>query len=110
MSGKEEKAALEAGAEAGVSLGKGAWDCDAKCEIPPEKEASSFAVRVHRAALKLRAYITENVDRMYCRRLKSSKSLPPWTFRSRAFPQYHHERIWIGWSAPVPRPEMTGVA
>ena len=22
----------------GVSLGKGAWDCDRKCKIPPEKE------------------------------------------------------------------------
>ena len=27
-----------------VSLGKGAWDCDANCEIPPEKE-------VHQAQL-----------------------------------------------------------
>jgi hypothetical protein len=26
------------GADGGVSLGKGAWDCDAQCEIPPEKE------------------------------------------------------------------------
>ncbi len=29
-----------------VSLGKGAWDCDANCEIPPEKE-------VHEALLFL---------------------------------------------------------
>jgi hypothetical protein len=27
-------------ADAGVSLGKGAWDCDTGSEIPPEKEAS----------------------------------------------------------------------
>jgi hypothetical protein len=27
---------------AGVSLGKGAWDVDAKCEIPPEREALVF--------------------------------------------------------------------
>ena len=27
--------------EAGVSLGKGAWDCDKKCEIAPEKEVSA---------------------------------------------------------------------
>ena len=26
----------------GVSLGKGAWDCDANEEIPPEKEAEVF--------------------------------------------------------------------
>lgn len=26
----------------GVSLGKGAWDCDANEEIPPEKEAEIF--------------------------------------------------------------------
>lgn len=25
-------------AGAGVSLGKGAWDCDRNCKIPPEKE------------------------------------------------------------------------
>jgi hypothetical protein len=25
-----------------VSLGKGAWDCDTKREIPPEKEAEVF--------------------------------------------------------------------
>eukprot|EP00210_Caulerpa_lentillifera_P002979 g2844.t1 len=31
-----------AGAGGGVSLGKGAWDCDAKCVIPPEKEAVVF--------------------------------------------------------------------
>lgn len=30
------------GADAGVSLGKGAWDCDNNCEIPPEKEAEVF--------------------------------------------------------------------
>lgn len=29
----------------GVSLGKGAWDCDNNCEIPPEKEVS--AVKWH---------------------------------------------------------------
>ena len=26
----------------GVSLGKGAWDCDNNVEIPPEKEAEVF--------------------------------------------------------------------
>ena len=26
----------------GVSLGKGAWDCDNNCEIPPEREAEVF--------------------------------------------------------------------
>ena len=25
----------------GLSLGKGAWDCDRNCEIPAEKEAST---------------------------------------------------------------------
>jgi hypothetical protein len=30
-----------AGTDTGVSLGKGAWDCDNNCEIPPEKEVSS---------------------------------------------------------------------
>jgi hypothetical protein len=25
-----------------VSLGKGAWDCDNNCEIPPDKEAEVF--------------------------------------------------------------------
>jgi hypothetical protein len=29
-----------AGTDTGVSLGKGAWDCDKNCEIPPEKEVS----------------------------------------------------------------------
>jgi len=28
------------GQDTGVSLGKGAWDCDANREIPPEKEVS----------------------------------------------------------------------
>ena len=27
--------------EGGVSLGKGAWDCDKKCEIAPEKEVGA---------------------------------------------------------------------
>ncbi|EIE18483.1 hypothetical protein COCSUDRAFT_38586 [Coccomyxa subellipsoidea C-169] len=29
-------------ASSGVSLGKGAWDCDARMAIPPEKEAEVF--------------------------------------------------------------------
>uniref|UniRef100_A0A7S2TAA7 Uncharacterized protein n=1 Tax=Chloropicon roscoffensis TaxID=1461544 RepID=A0A7S2TAA7_9CHLO len=29
-------------AAAPVSLGKGAWDCDNNCEIPPDKEAEVF--------------------------------------------------------------------
>lgn len=35
-----EKALVESGGGGGggVSLGKGAWDCDDCCEIPPEKE------------------------------------------------------------------------
>lgn len=46
MSKREEKA-IVAGEEAGgggggVSLGKGAWDCDSNSEIPPEKEAIVF--------------------------------------------------------------------
>lgn len=40
----ESNAIVESGANAsaggGISLGKGAWDCDAKCAIPPEKEVS----------------------------------------------------------------------
>ena len=28
----------------GVSLGKGAWDCDRNCEIPPEKEVSQILI------------------------------------------------------------------
>ena len=35
-------AAGEDGGGAGVSLGKGAWDCDTNTEIPPEKEAYVF--------------------------------------------------------------------
>lgn len=34
----EPDAAGLLGATSGVSLGKGAWDCDNNCEIPPEKE------------------------------------------------------------------------
>ncbi len=37
----EDKAIVSADGESGgggVSLGKGAWDCDNNCEIPPEKE------------------------------------------------------------------------
>jgi hypothetical protein len=44
---KPEDKALVAGEDAasgggGVSLGKGAWDCDTNTEIPPEKEAIVF--------------------------------------------------------------------
>ena len=31
---------LDGSGEGGVSLGKGAWDCDLNCEIPPEKEVT----------------------------------------------------------------------
>ena len=31
-----------AASAAPVSLGKGAWDCDNNCEIPPDKEAEVF--------------------------------------------------------------------
>jgi hypothetical protein len=34
-----------AGTDTGVSLGKGAWDCDNNCEIPPEKEVSQRVER-----------------------------------------------------------------
>jgi hypothetical protein len=30
---------------AGVSLGKGAWDCDNNCEIPPEKEVGTRSMQ-----------------------------------------------------------------
>ena len=30
--------------DAGVSLGKGAWDCDAKCVIPPELEVKPGSI------------------------------------------------------------------
>ena len=48
--GNAEEAALSAAAGGGdtgtagggVSLGKGAWDCDEKCEIPADKEAEVF--------------------------------------------------------------------
>ena len=33
----------EGAAQAGVSLGKGAWDCDRNCGIPPEKEVRLLA-------------------------------------------------------------------
>ena len=36
----------EATPQAGVSLGKGAWDCDLNCEIPPEKEVLPFTALV----------------------------------------------------------------
>lgn len=39
-------------AEAGVSLGKGAWDCDANSEIPPEKEASCPAETLRPSVLR----------------------------------------------------------
>ena len=47
MSAKDSKAIVAAGEEGGgggggVSLGKGAWDCAANVEIPPEKEAYVF--------------------------------------------------------------------
>lgn len=46
MSNKENKSIVAAGedggAGGGVSLGKGAWDCDTNSEIPPEKEAYVF--------------------------------------------------------------------
>ncbi|KAK9807613.1 hypothetical protein WJX72_004150 [[Myrmecia] bisecta] len=48
MAVKDEKPIVEAPDAAtpsgggGVSLGKGAWDCDANREIPPEKEAEVF--------------------------------------------------------------------
>lgn len=42
MSKPEDKALVEAAAAesggGGVSLGKGAWDCDTNTAIPPEKE------------------------------------------------------------------------
>ena len=38
------EAAGEAAAQGGVSLGKGAWDCDRKREIPPEKEVKSCLI------------------------------------------------------------------
>ena len=53
---REEAALLETAAAsggAGVSLGKGAWDCDNKCEIPPEKEVSSAICK----ACKLLAFV-----------------------------------------------------
>ena len=39
----EEKATVEdshVNAASGVSLGKGAWDCDTRTAIPPEKEVA----------------------------------------------------------------------
>jgi len=45
MSSADAKAIVaggEDGGGAGVSLGKGAWDCDTNTEIPPEKEAYVF--------------------------------------------------------------------
>lgn len=40
MVAKEDKALAggEGGGGGSVALGKGAWDCDKNCEIPPEKE------------------------------------------------------------------------
>lgn len=34
----QEQDAAAAQQGSGPSLGKGAWDCDLNCEIPPEKE------------------------------------------------------------------------
>ena len=51
MTGKEDAGLLEtaaAGAGAGVSLGKGAWDCDRRCEIPPEKEVRPLLCDWHK--------------------------------------------------------------
>jgi len=45
MTAVENKSIVASGEEGGgggVSLGKGAWDCDTKSEIPPEKEAYVF--------------------------------------------------------------------
>ena len=44
MDARNDKALVESpaggggGSGGGVSLGKGAWDCDNNCAIPPEKE------------------------------------------------------------------------
>jgi len=38
MSAAELGVVSETGKAGAVSLGKGAWDCDANKEIPPEKE------------------------------------------------------------------------
>jgi len=44
MTTANDKAIVEAepGQTSGVSLGKGAWDCDARKEIPPEKEVMQW--------------------------------------------------------------------
>lgn len=39
---QQNQAAAGGDAGGGASMGKGAWDCDNNCEIPPEKEAEVF--------------------------------------------------------------------
>lgn len=39
------EANMDAQANAGVSLGKGAWDCDTNTAIPPEREVRIFCTR-----------------------------------------------------------------
>lgn len=55
-----DKAAVEAGG--GVSLGKGAWDCDTNTEIPPEKEVRQT---VHTEHLCQPAFVLLNGDVSY---------------------------------------------
>lgn len=48
MAAKDDRALVageEGGGGGGVSLGKGAWDCDTNSEIPPEKEVSVMGLR-----------------------------------------------------------------
>ena len=48
---------VDATATVTVSLGKGAWDCDTRCPIPPEKEVLSRlpSVVCHDASVQLGA-------------------------------------------------------
>ena len=91
MSKQQDDKALVAGEEGGaggggVSLGKGAWDCDTNCEIPPEKEVGTSHVRCLRTGDHETCASSFPSRPMFLRRLR------PWTSPLRASPLCRHAR------------------
>jgi hypothetical protein len=123
-----DKVASAAGDAGGsVSIGKGAWDCDRGCKIPPEKEASHvenlvhcdrfsatdrydpLCRHVHRSryrmppasclkTLALNLYSRpERINGRITCRLRCLRRLPRWIVPSRAFRRCRRGRTWITW-------------